>query len=177
MESISSEDYHNNRKGNKNKRKNNCNVCRCVCIIIFAILIIILEYFTKNYLERFSIKYLFSQSTKRCEYFKLTDRIETGIYYFIVYAAYNYLNIYVSIGIIFLYYLGIFVGSNMKLIYREFRPFQELLHYPPCSCRISYGNPSDSIISMFLVMGGFYQGIIQKYNNENSMFITIIAIS
>lgn len=181
MDSISSQNYQDYLNTSSKNKKQRVLIYRQIYILLFGIILILAEIYLRNLLKNFSIKYFFSQNTSRCEYFLLTDTIFSGIIYLIVYISYNYINVFAALSILFINYIGIFFSGNLQLIYKNHRPFVELLNYPPCNCKVSYGNPSTSIVCMFLVMGSFYQGVIQKknsvYNKILCSFLWFISVA
>ena len=144
---------------NKNQ---NLKTNKIYFITTFSIFFLIFDYFSKNYLKHISMKYFFSKDTTRCDYFIYSDYFEEGIKYLMYYIAYNFINVYCSIFMIAMITLSTFIISNLKIIYRELKPSLKHPDFPSCVTFFSYGNPSSTASTIFLIFGIFYKGIYQK---------------
>ena len=133
-------------------------------ITIFFISYLTFDFFTKDYFKSISMKFFFSKDKSRCEYFIYSDYIEQGIKYFMYYLSLNYINLYSSIFMIFMETLSIFIISNLKIIYQEVKPSLKHPEFPSCVTFSSFGTPSSTASSMFILFGVFYKGMTQKYN-------------
>ena len=131
-------------------------------ISIFLILYIIFEYITKDFFQLLSIKLFFSKDKTRCDYFIYSDYFEQGLKYFMYYLSLNYINLYTSIFMIFIETLSTFIISNLKIMYQEVKPSIKYKQFPSCFTFSSFGTPSLTSCSIFVLFGIFYKGITQK---------------
>ena len=162
---MQEETKHNTKKTNKLYRK--------IFISLFTLFLFLFEFFTRNFLKQLSITYFFSSDQSRCSYFVYTDYLEKGIKYFMIYLTYNIVNVYSALTILFVDTLSVVVSHNMKLIYKDDRPFINDTTLLPCQYTSSYGNPSASAMSLFLIFGTFYQAMKQKRNSKENRIICI----
>lgn len=162
---MQEETKHNTKKTNKLYRK--------IFISLFTLFLFLFEFFTRNFLKQLSITYFFSSDQSRCSYFVYTDYLEKGIKYFMIYLTYNIVNVYSALTIVFVDTLSVVVSHNMKLIYKDDRPFINDTTLLPCQYTSSYGNPSASAMSLFLIFGTFYQAMKQKRNSKENRIICI----
>lgn len=135
---------------------------RIIFLVCFSILLFFFECYTRKYLQNISTKYFFSEDPKRCEYFFYSDYLENGLKDFIVLFLLNYVNVYSSIFALFSDYISLWVSGNMKIFYREPRPFVKNPFLKPCLPTISYGAPSSTAMSLFLILGVFYQAMTKS---------------
>ena len=137
-------------------------------IIIFAFFLFFFEIYYRTSLKNISIKYFFSTNQTRCSYFIYTNYLEIGLKYFLFYFSYNFINVFNSITMIAVDALAISLTNNMKLLYHQPRPFMEYPQFQACHCMYSYSNPSSNAMSLYLVIGVLYQGILAKNRNKNN---------
>ena len=157
----------------KHKTKKTNKLYRKIFISIFTLVLFLFEFFTRNILKQLSVTYFFSSDQSRCSYFVYTDYLEKGIKYFMIYLTYNIFNVYSALTIIFVDTLSVVVSHNMKLIYKDVRPFLNEPSFLPCQYTSAYGNPSASAMSLFLIFGTFYQAMKQKRNSKENKIICI----
>lgn len=150
------------------------NFDRKLILFAFTLCLFFSENLTRDYLKGLTIKYFLSTSPERCSYFIYTDYLEKGIKLFIVYLSYNCINVFSALGIIFMDVLSGFISGNLKLLYSDERPFMTHPEYPPCLYAPSYGNPSFSAMSLFLVFATFYQAMKQKKCSQKNLNLCVV---
>ncbi len=143
---------------------------KIIYISLFYVAFIIFDYFTKDISKTISMQVFFSTDKTRCDYFIYSDYFERGLKYFMYYISYNYINIYTSFFMIFAETLSTFIISNLKIIYKELKPSLEYSEYPSCLMFNSYGTPSSTACSLFLLFGIFYKAFTSKNKNKSLKF-------
>ena len=141
---------------------------KIIYISLFYVAFIIFDYFTKDISKSISMQIFFSTDNTRCDYFIYSDYFERGLKYFMYYVSYNYINIYTSLFMIFLETLSTFIVSNLKIIYKELKPSLEYSQYPSCLMFNSYGTPSLTACSLFILFGIFYKAFTSKNKSKSS---------
>ena len=139
---------------------------KMIYISTILIAFIIFDFFIKNILKSLTTYLFFTPDNTRCDYFIFSNYVEKGLKYFLFYFVFNYINIYSSLFMIFLDSLSLIISSNLKLIYKEERPYFSNTNYPTCEISITYSNPSNSALSLYLIFGCFYRAILSKKNNN-----------
>jgi len=139
---------------------------KMIYISTILIAFIIFDFFIKNILKSLTTYLFFTPDNTRCDYFIFSNYVEKGLKYFLFYFVFNYINIYSSLFMIFLDSLSLIISSNLKLIYKEERPYFSNTKFPTCEISITYSNPSNSALSLYLIFGCFYRAILSKKNNN-----------
>ena len=139
---------------------------KMIYISMILIALIIFDFFIKNILKSLTTYLFFTPDNTRCDYFIFSNYVEKGLKYFLFYFVFNYINIYSSLFMIFLDSLSLIISSNLKLIYKEERPYFSNTKFPTCEISITYSNPSNSALSLYLIFGCFYRAILSKKNNN-----------
>ncbi len=154
------------------ENKNQISTNKIYYLLIFYIIYVIFDKLSKDYLKHISMKYFFSHDTTRCDYFIYSDYFEDGIKYLMYYIAYNFINLYCSIFMISIITLSTFITSNLKIIYKEVKPSLKHPEFPSCTTFSSFGTPSSTACSIFLLFGIFYQGMYQKRPMKSTKFFS-----
>ena len=149
---------------------------KVIYISTILIAFIIFDFFVKNILKSLTTYLFFTPDNTRCDYFIFSNYVEKGLKYFLFYFVFNYINIYSSLFMIFLDSLSLIISSNLKLIYKEERPYFSNTKFPTCEISITYSNPSDSALSLYLIFGCFYRAILSKKNNNTKEKKLILII-
>lgn len=157
----------NNQKNDfSSENKLTMQKTKLINVGVALMIVIVIEYFTRDYSKVFTIQVFGSPNKDKCQLFEFYEFYNFGGRYLLCFLIFSYVNVYAALTYTFLDCFVVFINGIIRFFYLDDRPFWKHPEFAPCFCATDYGNPSTTGINLFIMFAVFYKAFTYKSNNK-----------
>jgi len=134
-------------------------------LIFFCFFVVATEFLTRSPLDNLGSIILTNWITveKNCQLISILAMSTNSVFMFLLICIFNLFDLHCTFIWLYLVTTGKIISGVLILIYQSPRPFFVNKDFPPCFCKVSFGTPSESSASIFLMIMGLYRILVVKY--------------